>query len=413
MGSKIVKFLTSKKFFEIAFIVVIFVSFAFWLKHIIIYGSPSFQWRVFLLDLDDFEGDFTNVIGYSSLRDPYNCLYYTDLQEKAYPPLIYVFMYFISRIIDLTDYYEADCFMDMYKEPKLLIAMMLIITAMIITFFETVRHNKNGSYGIKLLVAIASLLTAPFLFSVERGNSIILVIALMMAFFFGYDSENKVVKELSLIALAVAAALKISPALLGILLIYKKDWKAAVRTIIYGIIMFFGPFLLLKGGFANIPLMIRNIRLNNEYYMSKWGLTLYYTLTNYGAPESVALFNITGIISKVLCAIMLIAAFKFERKSDVAMVVGLSLVIFPDHSGYYNLLYLFPPLIVLLNEEKKHLYDLIGFFAIVSFCHLYRFEALYKSWLDCRTSIVALIIYCLIITGVNLKHFRKPKESEN
>ena len=179
--------------------------------------------------------------------------------------------------------------------------MMLIITAMIITFFETVRHNKNGSYGIKLLVAIASLLTAPFLFSVERGNSIILVIALMMAFFFGYDSENKVVKELSLIALAVAAALKISPALLGIILIYKKDWKAAVRTIIYGIIMFFGPFLLLKGGFANIPLMIRNIRLNNEYYMSKWGLTLYYTLTNYGAPESVALFNITGIISKVLC----------------------------------------------------------------------------------------------------------------
>jgi hypothetical protein len=303
--------------------------------------------------------------------------------------------------------------MDMYKEPKLLIAMMLIITAMIITFFETVRHNKNGSYGIKLLVAIASLLTAPFLFSVERGNSIILVIALMMAFFFGHDSENKIVKELSLIALAVAAALKISPALLGILLIYKKDWKAAVRTIIYGIIMFFGPFLLLKGGFANIPLMIRNIRLNNEYYMSKWGLTLYYTLTNYGAPESVALFNITGIISKVLCAIMLIAAFKFERKSDVAMVLGLSLVIFPDHSGYYNLLYLFPPLIVLLNEEKKYLYDLIGFFAIVSFCHLYRFEALYKSWLDCRTSIVVLIIYCLIITGVNLKHFRKPKESEN
>ena len=269
-------------------------------------------------------------------------------------------MYFISRIIDLTDYYEADCFMDMYKEPKLLIAMMLIITAMIITFFETVRHNKNGSYGIKLLVAIASLLTAPFLFSVERGNSIILVIALMMAFFFGYDSENKVVKELSLIALAVAAALKISPALLGILLIYKKDWKAAVRTIIYGIIMFFGPFLLLKGGFANIPLMIRNIRLNNEYYMSKWGLTLYYTLTNYGAPESVALFNITGIISKVLCAIMLIAAFKFERKSDVAMVLGLSLVIFPDHSGYYNLLYLFPPLIVLLNEEKKYLYTYVN-----------------------------------------------------
>ena len=63
MDSKVVKFLTSKKFFEIAFIVVIFVSFAFWLKHIIIYGSPSFQWRVFLLDLADFAGDFTNVIG--------------------------------------------------------------------------------------------------------------------------------------------------------------------------------------------------------------------------------------------------------------------------------------------------------------------------------------------------------------
>ena len=402
MDSKVVKILTSKKFFEIAFVVVIFTSFVFWAKSIILDRAASYQWNVFLLDLTDFEGDFTNVIGYSGSRDPYNCLYYTNLQEKAYPPLIYVFMYLLSRIVPIEEYYAADYFLNMYMDPKLLIMMMIVITAMVIAFFEAIRHNLKDTYGMKVLVSIAMLLTAPVFFSIERGNSIIFVIALMTAFVFGHDSDNKILKELSLVGLAVAAALKISPALLGILLIYKKDWKAVIRTVIYGIVMFVGPFLFLQGGLSNIPLMIRNVQMNNEFYMSKWGLTLYYTLVNYGVPDSMALFKITGLASKVLCLVMLIAAFKFDRKSDVIMVLSLALIIFPDHSGYYNLLYLVPATVMLINEEKKYIYDLIALFAIISFNHLYRFEGLEGGKLDCRTSMVALIIYCIIITCANL-----------
>jgi len=412
MDSKIVKILTSKKFFEIAFVIVIFTSFIFWAKSIIFDGAASYQWKVFLLDLTDFEGDFTNVIGYSGSRDPYNCLYYTNLQEKAYPPLIYVFMHLLSRIVDIEDYYAADYFLNMYMDPKLLIMMIIVIAAMLIAFFEAIRHNLKDSYGMKLLVSIAMLLTAPVFFSIERGNSILLVIALMTAFIFGHDSDNKILKELSLIGLAVAAALKISPALLGILLIYKKDWKAAIRTVIYGIIIFVGPFLLLKGGLSNIPLMIRNVQMNNEFYMSKWGLTLYYTLVNYGVPDSMTIFRVTGIVSKVLCLLMIIAAFKFDRRSDVIMVLSLSLIVFPDHSGYYNLLYLVPATIMLINEEKKYLYDIIALFALISFNHLYRFEGLEGGKLDCRTSMVALIIYCVIITCANLYRRRKASGSK-
>lgn len=86
------------------------------------------------------------------------------------------------------------------------------------------------------------MLSSISLFSFERGNIIYLAVINSIFFLVNYQSENKIIREMSFIALAIAAALKGFPALLGILLLYDKRHKEAIRLIVHGVIFSFLPF---------------------------------------------------------------------------------------------------------------------------------------------------------------------------
>lgn len=101
-----------------------------------------------------------------------------------------------------------------------------------------------------------------------------MTIFFIIFYIFNYDSENKVRRELALISLALAASFKLTPAVLGILLIYNKQWKEVVRVIIYGLIFGIVPFLFFHGGLVNIGRMFHNASLNVDKYVSTEGATL-------------------------------------------------------------------------------------------------------------------------------------------
>jgi hypothetical protein len=56
------------------------------------------------------------------------------------------------------------------------------------------------------------------------------------------------VRETALFLFAIAAALKLYPAVFGILYLVKKRYKEAGRLIIYGFLFFFVPFVFFQGG---------------------------------------------------------------------------------------------------------------------------------------------------------------------
>lgn len=71
-------------------------------------------------------------------------------------------------------------------------------------------------------------------------------------------------RELALICLACAAAMKLYPALFGLLLLSDKKYKEAVRAVIYGIVLLVVPFFFM-GGVGQIPQMLKNsLTLNNN-----------------------------------------------------------------------------------------------------------------------------------------------------
>ncbi|MDO4171020.1 MAG: glycosyltransferase family 87 protein [Lachnospiraceae bacterium] len=397
-GKDLKKIVTSKRFYEVTFIVVICLSFLAWLAGIVLTGYESRQFDIFFLRCNDFFADTTNVVGYSSLRDVYENTMYTGLKEKAYPPLTYMLMYWLSKVVDMDKYYEADYFLDMYTEPKFLIIYLIYAIITVVMVYELVRTCKKGNTLIKIGTAAAVLLSAPVLFSFERANTIILTLFFVLFYIFYYDSQNKIMKELALISLAIAVAFKMTPAILGILLLYNKQWKEAFRAVIYGIIVGIAPFMFFEGGLSNIFRMFRNMSLNVEYYTSKEGCTLLASVLSFGVLPSEGLKQTVNIITYVVCFVLLVSAGFSHKNWEKIMAVSMVLIILPSHSGYYCILYIIPAVIAFLNEQEHQLSDIFIFISILLI--MYDVQSVAREhFLNYHLSIL-LITGIMVIKGV-------------
>lgn len=356
--------LTSSKLYERIFIFVSLFSFILWLLVLIYEGEMSNQFNLFFRQCEDFFADTLNVIGYSALRDVYNCPI-NGMQEKAYPPLSYFLLYFFSRIINCDIYYTEGSFINMYKEPTLLIILIICTMIVMIFLYELIRTLIKGNNMTKRLIALSCLISSPMLFTLERGNTILIVLLFFMFYLFFYNSENKFLKEISLISLAIVGALKITPAVIGILLIYNKQWKEVFRTLVYGIVFGILPFFFFKGGLSNIFLFVDNLKQNLTVYNSNEGCTLLAGLLSYGVEGNNQLVTIMKIITYIICFSLMIIIPLYKKNWEKVLAVSIVLVILPSHSGYYCILYLFPALIMFLNDKNHSKCDLIVLLAFV------------------------------------------------
>lgn len=154
------------------------------------------------------------------------------------------------------------------------------------------------------------------------------------------------------IALAVAVAFKVYPVIFGILLLFEKRWKQAIYAVLYGLTAVFLPFLFFEDGFSAIPLLIRNVKLNSQFYHGG-PLSL---VTNQVIDTS-SFMEVGFIIAKIIAigAIILSGAQKVYWKRIALLTCALILT--PTHSGYYCGLYLLIPVLYFLNEENHQKRD--------------------------------------------------------
>lgn len=210
------------------FSLVIIASFVAWLIAII-YKPQSRQIEIFFDYMGDFFADATNTTGLAHARNPY--LDDTiGLQNAAYPPLAYFLFYLLARASGTA----PKEYLDYYKSPMwLFLFIVVLIVCFLLLYTLVVKYTGGTKNPDNILLGIAICVSFPILHTVERGNIIFIVFIAVMVYLFYYDSESKVKKEIALLSLAFAAGIKLTPAILGIMLIYQKDWKAAIRTVIY------------------------------------------------------------------------------------------------------------------------------------------------------------------------------------
>ena len=140
--------------------------------------------------------------------------------------------------------------------------------------------------GRKGLVPLAAcLVSAPMVFALERGNPIVHAAAASLLFVAWHDAEARWKRGVAYVSLAVAAALKIVPAVLGVLLLGRARqldggtgnwWRTCLRDggalAALGACLFFVPFVWCGGceGFAQ---WLRNAAENAAAYVHSgaWG----------------------------------------------------------------------------------------------------------------------------------------------
>lgn len=386
------------------------VSALLWFVSVFRHGKTSIQCRFFFAGFKDFLADFLNVVGYSAYGDPYNCTAYTGLSEKGYPPLTYVLLRPFAGLVDIGGYYERNYFLDMYKEPLLLLMAVIVQTVLLLILFLLIFRYARGSNLKKGLIAGAMLLSKPVLFTLERGNVILLAAVCTAYFLFHYDDSSRIRKETALIALGIAFALKLSPAALGFLLLVNKQFREAVRAALYGLLFLLAPFLLLKGGFSNVPLFFRNMKLLLESYGSDRGEVLEYCLRELHFPAAAQYAaGITSAFAYLICALLLFFCFFYRRRWEKVLAVSLVLLLAPSFSGHYCVLYLIPAAVLFLTETQYRPLDWLAAGAFLLMFSLYYPGVLpephYLTFVYLLTVLMLLYgLFAVIRTNLERKH---------
>ena len=97
------------------------------------------------------------------------------------------------------------------------------------------------------------------LFMYERANNLIIPLAFLLFFIANKDSEKRWQRELAIVALALAAAFKIYPAVFALMLVHEKRFKDVLKTVLYTAVLTIPPVFIFFGGFDSIKMIAENI----------------------------------------------------------------------------------------------------------------------------------------------------------
>ena len=300
-------------------------------------------------DINDTFMDFFNSIQYE--RHPYEA-------KVIYPPLANAFYYLIHALIPNDVFLQGTVAMRDSQIGRMIIILYTIVT-MFLLYFAITKLDKKSSPNMQMLFFFTILFSAPMLFTLERANLIIVALIFMIFFCTYYKSDEKILRHFSFLSLAIAASIKIYPAILGLLLIRDKRWKDTIICIIYGILLFFTPFSLF-GGLKGFTLMISNIVNCGSEMLANgegWKLSIlsicnYFSVWFTGTTGS---YNALATLLKITCVLggcLILLFVEFDEEWKLYMVPMLIMVLFPDFSFIYSGIFFIIPLLYYLNMDK-------------------------------------------------------------
>lgn len=311
-----------------------------------IIGRGDFS-KAFFIEGYDFFMDFFN-----SIRDAaQGSAVYTE-RHVIYPPLANVLYLILSKFTP--EAYNNTTFEERYTwythtSAIVLLAVWCVICSLILIFIVTSIQKKGPLYQ-KIIISCLFALSLPFLYVLERGNIIILSLLALVIYAFTYNSDSKIKREIGLIALAFAFAIKLYPVVFGWFLIADKRFKDAIRCAVYGLLMLILPSFLFGG-----PICFYQIYLNIFSFSSGSGSTLSVILNYIGATSVVQTIVTLLVYVWVLICGVCFAVSPFIRKNAPYKTWALGLVTIlcvPSLTSIYSWAFMLIPLIMLFNMES-------------------------------------------------------------
>ncbi len=195
--------------------------------------------------------DYFNSI-YYSLHDPY------FEYDVIYPALTTAGYYAIGAVLEAIHgpFVGSFPFVVIRESASGMLSYLLITAVALFVLYKALNKNKEESRKETAIFFILSLLSFPMLFSIDRGNSVLIAVIFSLLFVAGYDSDDKKTRYLSYVFLGIAAGIKIFPFLFGLLVVRRfvesrkyEDLKEMAICAVIGAVIFLAPFALFEGSF--------------------------------------------------------------------------------------------------------------------------------------------------------------------
>lgn len=273
-----------------------------------------------------------------------------------FPPFAYMMYYFLwilnpTRGIDFGDwegfkYYENNLtFFLLYNVIQII---LLVYAVRKVLCAET--EEKRMIFLFSITMSYPILAT-----SLQRGNSVLLTTVVLILAWYFIEKRDFLKKEFALILIAVAAGLKMYPALTGIYLIKKREKESIIRLLLYGALIFFIPFLFF-GGMNSLKNLIQNYisRMGtNEPHLCTFKGLAYFIFNEYFNLKNETAMSCAGLFSNLMLILLLFFFFITKiRWKEILYLTGIFSAYIPT-GWMYTSIYMLAPLLFFLSSYKN------------------------------------------------------------
>ena len=334
------------------FLTILIAFFVVFVIAAIITGGDTFYYVLNSKRNFVFSDYFESIV--SSYDNPYTGYH------VIYPPLVTVFYavlgHFTMPFVDIPPSSSLEGSFSLLRDSQMGIVSFILITLLTLYMLYMIfsKIMKNMDMKKELMFIFLILLSYPFIYALERGNSIILALVFCFLFLLGYRSENKWIRYASYIALGVAAGIKIYPAILWLLLIRDKQYREAGICAAIVAALFLVPFIFTDGNplvlfdnvftYANASLGFTNITQITE--------GLLHEILGFSADIA----SITGYIILGLFTLLSFIVIIFDKEMKfwkVVALIGCNLVLGLGLGVQYQILFMVPAMLYFLVTEKE------------------------------------------------------------
>ncbi len=352
---------------------------------------------LFFKGCDDLFMDFFNPVRDTS----HGVGVYTEL-GSIYPPLSNLLISAFSLVIP-REYLDTprELAHTWVQYPAAILCFVFFFTACFLLLALLLGRESYPPVKRNLLIFLLPV-SFPFLFLVERGNTMILCLIAMLIFVQNYRSESPVAREVGLLMLAIATALKFYPVLLGAVLLADKRWRDAAHAAVYGLLCLFLPSLFYHGPIS----VFWAIKYTLGFSRASGALSVEF-MEQTGIPLQLG----GSVLFGFYIFIILLAALSalVEKKPWKAwMFAGAVMLTMPSIFSSYNWLLLLPAMIAFFRTEALRGKNWIYFFAMT----LPFFTYVPRVAQDALLVVCLLAIYALYLPEIvcNFRKFFKDRK---
>ncbi|HBE09777.1 MAG TPA: hypothetical protein DCY81_04450 [Lachnospiraceae bacterium] len=306
----------------------------------------------FFPDYNDSLMDFFNSLIEVHTKHPYKDF------GVLYPPLANLFFYslfmFVPRnVISVLPYSHREAILlvgtpndiRMNQTCMLLFLFTFLMSVLLFVFLiQKFLIQKSN------LLIICLFFTFPMLQAIERGNIVLLPFTFTLFFYLFHESPKRILRELSILSLAIAFGFKLYPAFLGLLLIKEKRIKDVIKAFIYAILVTIIPLLIMD----DLPGLF----------------TWFNILLSYGTdtPSSEFIFRDLAIITCVLfISLDTLSSFtkrpliRLTKSQSLMLIIWLMILINGNLDGLVLLFTIIPFVIFSIEEPVINKFNIIEF----------------------------------------------------